>query len=46
MDHNDGRPAYFEMFVEDITDKRILERQFAHGWKNGGGGQAVGRNRT
>src|SRR4029077_6311715 len=23
----DGQPVYFEMFVEDITEKRILERQ-------------------
>jgi PAS domain S-box-containing protein len=25
--HNDSEAAYFEMFVEDITDRRILERQ-------------------
>jgi two-component system cell cycle sensor histidine kinase/response regulator CckA len=24
---SDGQPVYFEMFVEDITEKRILERQ-------------------
>jgi two-component system, cell cycle sensor histidine kinase and response regulator CckA len=24
---SDGQPVYFEMFIEDITEKRILERQ-------------------
>ena len=37
--HNDGQPAYFEMFVEDITDKRILERQLRMAGKM----EAVGR---
>jgi signal transduction histidine kinase len=39
IDHNDGQPAYFEMFVEDITDKRILERQLRMAGKM----EAVGR---
>jgi two-component system cell cycle sensor histidine kinase/response regulator CckA len=37
--HNDGQAAYFEMFVEDITDKRILERQLRMAGKM----EAVGR---
>jgi two-component system cell cycle sensor histidine kinase/response regulator CckA len=37
--HNDEQPAYFEMFVEDITDKRILERQLRMAGKM----EAVGR---
>jgi len=37
--HNDGEAAYFEMFVEDITDKRILERQLRMAGKM----EAVGR---
>ena len=39
IDHDDGQPAYFEMFVEDITDKRILERQLRMAGKM----EAVGR---
>jgi nitrogen-specific signal transduction histidine kinase len=37
--HNDGEAAYFEMFVEDITDRRILERQLRMAGKM----EAVGR---
>jgi two-component system, cell cycle sensor histidine kinase and response regulator CckA len=37
--HNDGQPPDFEMFVEDITDKRILERQLRMAGKM----EAVGR---
>jgi two-component system, cell cycle sensor histidine kinase and response regulator CckA len=37
--HDDGQPPYFEMFVEDITDKRILERQLRMAGKM----EAVGR---
>src|SRR6202043_1281884 len=39
IDHKDGRDPYFEMFVEDITDKRILERQLRMAGKM----EAVGR---
>jgi len=39
IDHNDGQAAYFEMFVEDITDRRILERQLRMAGKM----EAVGR---
>jgi nitrogen-specific signal transduction histidine kinase len=37
--HNDSEAAYFEMFVEDITDRRILERQLRMAGKM----EAVGR---
>src|SRR6202045_4149983 len=36
---SDGEPVYFEMFVEDITEKRILERQLRMTGKM----EAVGR---
>jgi two-component system cell cycle sensor histidine kinase/response regulator CckA len=36
---SDGQPVYFEMFVEDITEKRILERQLRMTGKM----EAVGR---
>jgi two-component system cell cycle sensor histidine kinase/response regulator CckA len=36
---NDGQSVFFEMFVEDVTDKRILERQLRMAGKM----EAVGR---
>src|SRR6202022_1247008 len=39
---SDGQPVYFEMFVEDITEKRILERQLGMRRKWGGVGRLSG----
>jgi two-component system, cell cycle sensor histidine kinase and response regulator CckA len=37
--HEEGRPPFFEMFVEDITEKTILERQLRMAGKM----EAIGR---
>src|SRR5579864_8039689 len=39
IDNNDGVPAYFEVFAEDVTEKRVLERQLRMSQKM----EAVGR---
>src|SRR6202022_4312022 len=39
---SDGEPVYFEMFVEDITEQRILERQLGMRRKWGGVGRLSG----
>src|SRR5579864_7851435 len=39
IDNNDGVPAYFEVFAEDVTEKRVLERQLRMAQKM----EAIGR---
>lgn len=39
VDHEDGRPAYFQVFAEDVTEKRTLEKQLRMAQKM----EAIGR---